>query len=448
MFASSGMTYETDESLPKVRRTLGQRMVLITLVFCGLFTVGAVAVRTWFAWSSNFRNMQIELQLIDQVFQGSLSKAVWEMDDKSIAAQLDSVALASSLGRVQLRILKPGRSPALLEHRAPTFTESDLVPRLTRDLVVSPYEGVSEKVGDFTIEGSEEVLWARLWQEVLSIILTQMLQSLALAVLIMAIFNRSVTTHVRKIAIHLGRISANTLDQKLVLDRPSSVEDELTLLKIGVNDLQDKLAAYLVRQRADEQAMADSHARLADLVKERTSELEELNRRLEDLTRRDPLTGLANRRQFEEMKVQEFDLAKERRSPLSVLMCDVDFFKLYNDTLGHGKGDECLKVVSRVIQSVVNRKTDVAARYGGEEFALLLPGIGVAEAQLLADRIRDRLKERSVAHPASPISEFVTLSIGIAGLNHFTTTSFDELLKQADDALYRAKKQGRDRVSF
>ncbi|MFJ3524264.1 GGDEF domain-containing protein [Pseudomonas sp. NPDC090203] len=448
MFASSRMTYETSDSLPKVRRTLGQRIVVITLVFCGLFTGGAVAVRTWFAWNSNFRNMQMELQLIDQVFQGSLAKAVWEMDNKSIATQLDSVALASSLGRVRLRILKPGQAPTELEHRSPNFVESELVPSLTRDLVVSPYEGASETVGDLTIEGNEQVLWARLWQEILSIILTQMLQSLALAILIMAIFNRSVTTHVRKIAIHLGRISANTLDHKLVLDRPASVEDELTLLKIGVNDLQDKLAAYLVRQRADEQAMADSHAHLADLVKERTSELEELNRRLEELSRKDPLTGLANRRQFEEMKILEFNLAKERRSPLSVLMCDVDFFKLYNDTQGHAKGDECLKVVSRVVQTVVNRKTDLAARYGGEEFAILLPGTGIDEAQLLANRIREKLKERGVPHPASPISDVVTLSIGVASLNQLTTTDFDQLLKQADDALYRAKNQGRNQVSF
>lgn len=448
MLGNPRLAYGSDESMLTVRRTLGQRMVVITLIFCGLFTVGAVAVRTWFAWSSNFRSMQMELQLIDQVFQGSLSKAVWEMDDKSITAQLDSVALAPSLGLVQLRILKPGRTPAVLEYRASNFIESDLVPHLTRDLVVSPYEGVSEKVGDLTIEGSEEVLWARLWQEILSIILTQMLQSLALAILIMAIFNRSVTTHVRKIALHLGRISANTLDQKLVLDRPASVEDELTLLKIGVNDLQDKLAAYLVRQRADEQAMADNHARLAELVKERTAELEELNRRLEDLSRRDPLTGLANRRQFEEVKIIEFDQARERRSALSVLMCDVDFFKLFNDTLGHGKGDECLKIVSRVVQSVANRTTDLAARYGGEEFAVLLPGTAIDEAKLLANRIRAKLNECSVPHPASPISDVVTISIGIAGLNHLTTLSFDQLLKEADDALYRAKKQGRDQVSF
>jgi diguanylate cyclase (GGDEF)-like protein len=263
----------------------------------------------------------------------------------------------------------------------------------------------------------------------------------------MAIFNRSVTTHVRKIAIHLGKISTNTLDHKLVLERPASVEDELTLLNVGVNDLQDKLAAYLARQRADEQAMEESHAKLADLVKERTSELEYLNRQLEEMTRKDPLTELANRRQFEEMKVLEFNLAVERKTALSVLMCDVDFFKLYNDTLGHGMGDECLRIVSKVVQSVVSRRSDLAARYGGEEFAVLLPGTDLEEAKLLAERIRQKLMARAVAHPSSPVSDVVTISVGVASLDHRTVKNFDQLLKQADDALYRAKNQGRNRIS-
>jgi diguanylate cyclase (GGDEF)-like protein len=447
MFASRRLNSEREASLPKVKRTLGQRMVVITLIFCGLFTVGAVVVRTWFAWSSNFKNMQMELQLIDQVFQGSLAKAVWEMDEKSIAAQLDSVGLASSIGRVRLRILRPGRDPAVLDHTAPDFNESALVPSLSREMRVAPYEGVSEKVADLRIDGSEKVLWARLWQEVLSIVVTQVLQSLALAGLIMAIFNRSVTTHVRKIALHLGRISTNTLDQKLVLDRPASVEDELTLLKIGVNDLQDKLAAYLIRQRADEQTMADSHARLAELVKDRTAELEDLNRRLEEISRKDALTGLANRRHFEEVKEREFRSARERRAPLSVLMCDVDYFKRYNDALGHGEGDECLRIVAQVIHSVSSRKANLAARYGGEEFVVLLPGTADEEACLLAHTIRAQLMARGVPHPASPISGVVTLSIGVASLNVCTMNSFDELLKHADDALYHAKKLGRDRVS-
>jgi diguanylate cyclase (GGDEF)-like protein len=441
------MTYGPAQVVPKIRRTLGQRIALTTLIFCGFFTVGAVAARTWFAWSSNFRSMQMELQLVDQVFQRSLSKALWEMDDESIAAQVESVGLASSLGRVELRFQKPGGESTVVEHHAPDFSDSALVPRLRRELVYSPYDGISEKVGNLIIVGNSEVLWTRLWEEIASIVLTQILQSLALAILIMAIFNRSVTTHVRKIAIHLGKISTNTLDHKLVLERPASVEDELTLLNVGVNDLQDKLAAYLARQRADEQAMEESHAKLADLVKERTSELEYLNRQLEEMTRKDPLTELANRRQFEEMKVLEFNLAVERKTALSVLMCDVDFFKLYNDTLGHGMGDECLRIVSKVVQSVVSRRSDLAARYGGEEFAVLLPGTDLEEAKLLAERIRQKLMARAVAHPSSPVSDVVTISVGVASLDHRTVKNFDQLLKQADDALYRAKNQGRNRIS-
>jgi diguanylate cyclase (GGDEF)-like protein len=421
--------------------------VIITLVFCGFFTIGAVAVRTWFAWSSNYKNMQLEMQLIDQVFQSSLAKAIWEMDETSIAAQLDSVGLASSLGRVELRIIRSGRPPLIIERQAPTYGQSGLVPTLKHDLTVTPYEGLTEKVGELTIEGSEDVLWARLCEEISIIILTQMLQSLALAGLIMGVFNRSVTTHIRKIALHLGNISTGTLDHKLNLDRPPSVEDELTMLKTGVNDLQDKLAEYLVRQRADEKAMAASHAKLADLVKARTHELEQLNMRLEELSSKDALTGLANRRQFEEAREREFALAKDRCTKLAVLMCDVDFFKLYNDTLGHGAGDECLKAVSRVIQYVALQGNALPARYGGEEFAVLMPGASIHEAHKMANAIKQLLHERCIPHPSSSAAQFVTLSIGVAELKHNKAGSFDELLKHADDALYRAKRQGRDQVS-
>lgn len=447
MLANPDEGFNGTSSTTAVKRSLSLRLVLATLIFCAFFTVAAVCVRTWFAWNSNLSSMRAELELIDEVFEGTLSKAVWEMDRDAIASQLMSVGQASPLGRVQLRIVRPGKAVEILEKRKSEFVDSSLVPSLKRDLVVHPYEGASEVVGDLIIEGNEALLWHRLWKEVLSIVATQLVQSLALAGLIMTMFNRSVTQHVRRIALHLGQLSTDTLSKELVLDRPPTLEDELSLLKEGVNRLQEKLKAHLVRQRADERAMQHSRERLASLVHERTQELEAVNRRLEDLSRRDALTGLANRRQFEEMKMHEFELAKINGTPLSVLMCDVDFFKLYNDTYGHAKGDECLRLVSDVLKTIFRRKGDLAARYGGEEFAVLLPGVELDEALMTAEKMREVLAERKLPHQTSSVSHFVTLSIGVAVLDHDVMQHFDQLLKQADDALYRAKDQGRDRVS-
>lgn len=447
MLANPEEGFDGAPSTTAVKRSLSRRLVWATLIFCAFFTIAAVGVRTWYAWHSNLSSMRAELELIDEVFEGTLSKAVWEMDRDAISSQLVSVGLASPLGRVRLRIVRPGRAVEILEKRKSDFVDSSLVPSLTRDLVVHPYDGASEVVGDLMIEGNEALLWRRLWKEVLSIVATQLVQSLALAGLIMAMFNRSVTKHVRRIAFHLGQLSTETLGKELVLDRPSTLEDELSLLKAGVNRLQEKLMAHLVRQRADERAMELSRERLASLVRERTAELEEVNRRLEELSRHDALTGLANRRLFEEMKMQEFELAKTHGTPLSVLMCDVDFFKLYNDTYGHAKGDECLKHVSDVLKAIFRRRGDLAARYGGEEFAVLLPGVELEEALMTAEKMRGMLAERALPHRRSSVSHFVTLSIGVAVFDHAEMAHFDELLKQADDALYRAKDQGRDRVS-
>jgi diguanylate cyclase (GGDEF)-like protein len=425
--------------------SLARRLVIATLAFCVLFTVATVSVRTWFAWDTNLSTMNAELTLIDQVFQGTLSKAVWEMDSEALQAQVDSVALAAPVGRVELRIIRPGRAPEMLERMHPGHSGSILAPVLHRQLTVSPYPGANEVVGELTIEGDESLLWRRLWKEVGIIMLTQIIQSLALAGLIMGMFNRSVTLHVRRIARHLEQLTPRNLHHHLNLERRSGTNDELDMLEAGVNDLQDKLAAHLERQTRDEIALAASRDQLAELVEQRTAQLKSANIRLEALTRFDPLTGLANRRHFDELKELEFNRALRHHQPFSVLMCDIDFFKLYNDTYGHAMGDQCLRDVALTMSALFSRSGELVARLGGEEFAVLLPGQDQAQAFDSAERLRELLVQQCLPHSASPVSPFVTLSIGIAELEPSTMDRFDLLLQSADKALYRAKSQGRNR---
>jgi diguanylate cyclase (GGDEF)-like protein len=427
--------------------SLGRRLVLATLVFCLLFTLMTVAVRTWSAWNDNLAAMTTELSMIDQVFQRTLSKAIWEMDSEALKTQLDSVARVAPVGRVTLRILRTGRVPEVIEHRRAGQTEAKLAPSLQRKLVYEPYPGASESVGELSLGGDERVLWARLRDEVAKIIVTQVIQSLLLAGLIMWMFNRTVTVHVQQIARHLSQISPTNLDRTLRLDRHVGREDELSLLETGVNNLQDKLSAYLERQSQNERDLAAHRDRLADMVAERTAELQAVNARLEEQSRSDPLTGLANRRHFDEVKELEFRRATRLGQPLTVLMCDVDFFKNYNDAYGHATGDHCLQLIAEILTGVFARAGELVARIGGEEFAVLLPGTETEQARATAERLRERLAERAVAHASSPIAPHVTLSIGVAQFDPATMDRFDQLLQRADQALYRAKHLGRNRIS-
>lgn len=159
----------------------------------------------------------------------------------------------------------------------------------------------------------------------------------------------------------------------------------------------------------------------------------------------DALTGIPNRRSFSERIMKEFNRSRRERHPLSVIMGDIDHFKQYNDTYGHGLGDECLRMVAQAIEKTLKRPGDFCARYGGEEFIIILPNTAVQGAVVIAEEIRRNVLNLAIAHEKSLPEKKVSISLGVAGdeLNQFV--SHEELLKMADDALYLAKEKGRNR---
>jgi diguanylate cyclase (GGDEF)-like protein len=432
---------------PVPPRSLGRRLVLATLAFGIVFTLAAVAVRTWSAWQHNLSAMTGELALIDKVFQRTLAKAIWEMDRDELQTHLDSVSQVSPVGRVELSIRRAGRPPEILVRQQDGAPRASLAPALQRQLTYQPYAGSVETVGELTLEGDERVLWARLRTELVGIVVTQVIQSVLLAGLIMWLFNRTVTVHVQRIARHLDEVTPANLHNALKLDRQVSRPDELSLLEAGVNQLQGKLSEYLERQRRDELDLAAHRDRLAELVDEQTAELRSANAQLQELSRSDPLTGLANRRHFDDVKDTEFRRAQRLGQPLSVLLCDVDYFKRYNDTYGHAQGDDCLKLVAETLKQTFARAGELPARIGGEEFAVLLPGCDEAHAIQAAERLRQALTDQGIPHADSQVARHVTLSVGVAQFDPTTMDRFETLLHQADKALYRAKSLGRDQVA-
>lgn len=611
-----------------VARSLGIRLVLATLVFCFLFTVAAVAVRSFSAWQDALSEMDSDLAQIEQLYRLTLSKAIWEVDREALQAHLEGVATIASVGRIEITVRSINRPPEVLVRVSDGWAPSSNTPARSVSLDYEPFPGGRETVGQLMLAGDERVLRERLSQSMREIVLTQALQSLLLAGLIMLMFNRSVTVHVQQVAHHLARLTPDRLGVPLRLARSGKARDELGMLESGVNALQGNLSDHLAQLRRYEGELADHRDRLAELVQARTSELESLtesqslvltlsnrlihapyerfdeslrsclqevaqrlaasdalwffpgirgealpvflqwhdpvpdehrqlllvrwatrlshgfgeqdltlysrraeatrqfsleevvafqslpigacalarlcsgeedfgflffgrpdhagvwnpqdrallalaaqmflhsarhkaqllellaardalreaNRQLEDLSRHDPLTGLYNRRHFDEVRQDEYRRALRNGLPLSLLICDIDCFKGYNDHNGHASGDECLRAVAGAMLASLPRSGDLLARIGGEEFAVLLPATSRFDALKVAERIRRAVEALAIPHPASCVGSAVTVSVGAAQLDPDEDAGFDALFEAADQALYKAKELGRNRV--
>ncbi len=182
--------------------------------------------------------------------------------------------------------------------------------------------------------------------------------------------------------------------------------------------------------------------------KQAKAELENANKKLHRLAILDSLTQVANRRRFDQYFDQEWRRLTREQLPLSLILCDLDYFKCYNDSYGHQRGDECLIQVAQAIRQAVKRPADLVTRYGGEEFAVILPNTKAQGAKNVAQRIRLALKQLEISHYSSKASQYVTLSLGISSIIPSRDKSPDLLLNAADQALYKAKQQGRDRYYF
>jgi diguanylate cyclase (GGDEF)-like protein len=185
---------------------------------------------------------------------------------------------------------------------------------------------------------------------------------------------------------------------------------------------------------------------LEQKVAERTTRLKQLNQELQGLVDRDGLTGVANRRRGDAYLKEVWKRLRRERRPLSLIMLDVDHFKAFNDNYGHQAGDDCLTVVASVINDQLKRPADMVARYGGEEFMVILPETDKEGAQRLAEQVREALESRAIEHAFSSAGNRVTVSAGGATLVPGSDGGPELLLREADIALYRAKRMGRNRV--
>jgi diguanylate cyclase (GGDEF)-like protein/PAS domain S-box-containing protein len=234
------------------------------------------------------------------------------------------------------------------------------------------------------------------------------------------------------------------------------VEEKVAFLKRG--EAEETRIAYRTRHRERSEIWVESTLRVTRTVNGEidgvvaitrdVTQQKNLEGRLETLATEDGLTGLANRRRFEERLLEEWGRAYRDKTCLSLLMIDIDHFKQFNDEYGHLAGDECLRAVGRVLAAEAKRTTDLPARYGGEEFAMLLPNTDAAGCARIGERILRELRDAGASHKLNFLSKPVTASLGGAvcrpGIER--STGHASLIEAADRALYAAKDSGRDRL--
>jgi len=194
-----------------------------------------------------------------------------------------------------------------------------------------------------------------------------------------------------------------------------------------------------------QQEMAYRNAWEKELIK-LTDQLKEANEKLNRLSMTDALTGIANRRLFDDKIKHEWKCARRSQQPLSLIMIDIDHFKIYNDNFGHQAGDDCLKQVATALKSALRRPTDFVARYGGEEFSAIIPETDCNAARGIAENLRSAVASLHIPHSKSDNSEWVTISLGVSSLIPNKGQVFQNLIATSDEALYKAKHAGRNRV--
>ncbi len=232
----------------------------------------------------------------------------------------------------------------------------------------------------------------------------------------------------------------NTAEIPIIfISAKNSEMDEVRGLDLGGIDFISKpIRPEIVRARIN--------THMNQLLQKR--ELQEMHRQVLALSVTDGLTGIPNRRRFDEFLQQEWFRSHRAQSPLGMLMMDIDYFKLYNDHYGHNEGDECLKLVADILATRVRRPPDLMARYGGEEFVCVLPDTNIEGVRKVGRTILDAIRTRAIPHGKSEVADIITLSIGGTSIVPACKDgSIEDLIKMSDDLLYESKHEGRNKMT-
>ena len=404
--------------------------------------VGLVITVTLSGYQYFQARSEIEFSMVKlgNSFVPGLSNAVWTYDNDFLASNLQGLLHNQDVAAVKVRnnnneeihSYKKGAAenqflPAMAPLRFPLWITSRKEKRID--------------VGLLIIHPSARTLEMKLRLAVGYAVVYTVLSLLFLGLGVLYLGHRILTRPLTLLARSIERVNPDK-DNNISGLTPNLVQGEIRLVVDVVNNL-------LSRNMHLRKAERGIRERLEELVEERTSDLQEANKKLEELSRRDGLTGLYNRRMFDQCLDREWSRARRSGESITLIMCDIDFFKRYNDTYGHIAGDDCIRLAARTIETHLKRSMDIATRYGGEEFAVILPGTNLQGGTALAESIRAALAEKALEHSQSPHG-VLTMSFGVASAipcaNGYESLP-ESLVTEADAALYASKNTGRNRVT-
>jgi diguanylate cyclase (GGDEF)-like protein len=421
-----------DVAAERVRpfRSLTSTLIRSIIAAGAVCAIGVAALQVLLTYRVERDKFQTEVQTIVETSVPLLSVSVWDIEPDAIRRQMRLIAQRPQIAHARLET-----------GTGQEFESGVAASRGARGTVTIeiPYpSGKPGRLGTLAVTPNTAHLRSELFVDVLRVLLGCVVLTALVCAVVFVIVRRQLE-QLRRIAAFASSLTPADLTRPLALGRaPRRWRDEIDEVAEGFGVLQTG-----IRRHVEE---------LDRKVAERTAELRQVNAQLEMLARRDPLTGLANRRRFEHEKARAWAGLLDKRRPLALMMIDIDHFKRYNDHYGHAAGDECLAAIGRTLGVEFHRPGELAVRLGGEEFAVMLQDATLAVALERAEALRTAIEALERPHAESPHGR-VTVSIGVAGIDAHeiapaaaltADAGIGELLKRADEALYSAKARGRN----
>jgi two-component system, cell cycle response regulator len=404
-------------------RPIASKLILSIYLWATACALVLSVLQAGFSYQLVHERFEAELESIAETNIPLLSINIWDIEPKIIKRQVEVIANRREIGFVRVRVATGQVFSAGNE-----ALSKDQPPRV---FSIPPPVKFGKPLGSIEIYEDPAAFWQGFKVSVGFTLLSYGVMTFIVCLIIAIILKRQLEQPLRRIALFVSELTPSQLTRPLVLDRPPNHRrDEIDLVVDGFRTLQDGIHGHI--------------ANLDQLVEKRTVELEAALASLRHFSSVDALTGCLNRGSFDERIGLEVRRTERYCRSLSLIFCDIDFFKQVNDNYGHAVGDQVLKAVADVLGAGLRTDVDILARYGGEEFVIILPESDVADAVATAERLRLAIE---ALVPVSELPAFrVTVSFGVA--QHCFGQTAETLIKNADAFLYLAKANGRNRVCF